>query len=199
MERTGHLMRKEPMRHPWSSRLLPGVVAGVLLSGGCLVKNSTQPSRLTNDPRFWMPQDSAANCLTNMQKAYVNRDLDGYKALFASDFTFVLAYGPSTLPSPMPERWGMADESAAADEMFHGELVDRIDLSFGQDDAVDSGALYAGTWKVHLRDVKLQVYTRENGLPLILSVPRGSADIYFKSYPGEQASNGKPLWRVWLW
>lgn len=175
-----------------------GACAIVVMSAGCLGKTATKPF-VCNCPPY-TPQDSPANCLSNLQRAYVDRDLDAYRALFSTDFTFVFSPADSASPTePTPPRWGLADEIVSADHMFHSELIDKIDLVFIQDTAVDSDSLYAGTSKVSLTQVGLLVYTRMNGTPYIYRVADGTATFYLKEYPDEHASNGKPLWRIWRW
>jgi len=170
----------------------------LILAGGCVFS----PTKVPPPPpvSLYLPQDSPANCLTNLITAYVQRDLDGYKALFASDFIFVFSPTDVENPTnPTPQRWGLPDEDASADKMFHSELVDKIDLSFTQAPAVDSGSENAGTWKVLVSQVNLLIYTRQDGQPWIYRVNGGTATFYFKEYPQETASNGKPLWRIWEW
>ena len=159
-------------------------------------------SSVSNQAHGWTawPQDSPTNCLVILKSAYVNRELDPYKSLFANDFLFGFSMVDIADPNdPTPPKWGSADEETSADKLFHSELVDSIRVTFVQDSAVDSGTEYAGTWKVHLTQVNLLVYTRLEGQPWIYRVNNGTANFYFKEYPNEQASSGQPLWRIWQW
>ena len=167
-------------------------------TAGCVFSPTKAPAPPPVSP--YLAQDSPANCLQNLMTAYVNRDLAAYSLLFTSDFTFVFTPADVLNPTnPTPAQWGLADEKTSADHMFHSELVDKIELTFQQDTAVDSGSDYAGTWKVHLSNVNLLVYTRQDGTPWIYRVAGGTATFYFKEFPNETASNGKPLWRIWRW
>ena len=176
------------------------IVAGFLsaLSAGCLSKEATQPTAPV-DP--YPPQDSPAHCLAILDSTYVHRDNARYAQLFAGDFTFVFSPMDAANPTnPTPTAWGAADEDSSARHMFKSEWVDKIALSFTQTPGVEStDTLTTGTWKVNLTDVQLYVYTRQDGTPWIYHVAGGTGTFYLREYPDEHASNGRPLWRIWLW
>ena len=169
----------------------------VPLLAGCHEKKATKPVI----PDLYVAQDSPANCLANLEQAYVERNLEQYVRLFASDFTFV--FNPDDVhnpTNPTPEQWGLAEEDTCHTHMFQSTLVDKIELTFQQSDTVSSGSVFAGTWKVGLTQANLRVYTRkQDGTPWEYRVPNGTATFYFKKYPNEAARNGRPLWRIWRW
>ena len=177
--------------------VLLAVLLSVPLLAGCNKEKTTKPVV----PDLYVAQDSPANCLANLEQAYVDRDPEQYVKLFASDFAFVFCPDDVENPTnPTPAQWGLAEETTAHSHMFRDSLVDKIELAFQQSQAVDSGMIYAGTYRVYLTLVNLRVYTRkQDGTPWEYRVPNGTATFYFKEYPEEEARNGQPLWRIWRW
>ena len=162
---------------------------------GC--HHQTQPA--PSQPGPYLPQDSPANCLANLRTAYVDRDSTQYNRLFSSDFVFVFAeFGFDPL-DPHPAQWGRADERTAAAHLFASDSVGTIALSWTLSDAVDSGTEYVDTWKVLASAVNLRVDVEQSGTARSYRTEGAYAAFYFKSYPSEQAANGRPLWRVWRW
>jgi hypothetical protein len=149
----------------------------------------------------YRPQSSPAYCLMNLVQAYKAREITEYLKLFADDFTF--AFSPADIRNPnnpTPVQWGMADERDATERMFTSETVERIDLTMVQDPATNSENEWTGTWKVMATNVRLQVDTRkEDGSQYTYLVDNGNETYYFKEYPGEKATDGGNLWRIWRW
>lgn len=152
------------------------------------------------DPPTYLPQSSAANCLANLQKAYVERNHAEYVKLFADDYTFVVSPLDTGPDLPPDREWGFAEERDVHERMFNDERLDRITLSFRQATAVQSDDDFDGTWRARPTEIKLSVFLRTDESDFLeLRVPNGHATFYFKEYPLEQASDGKSLWRIWRW
>jgi hypothetical protein len=154
----------------------------------------------TTGVRFY-PQNSPASCLRNLRAAYINRNPQAYAPLFAEDFTFVFSPADVSRPiDPTPPNWGLVEELDAATHMLSSELVPRVNLSFTQGAAIPSDNLYPGTWSVQLTQIRLDVYTfAGDGSPLIREVFDGTGKFYFKEFLDQQASDGRPLWKIWRW
>jgi hypothetical protein len=171
-----------------------------LFLGACPFSPQKDKNKKEDPPKYF-PQSSPAYCLFNLRQAYVDRDIEKYLVLFTDDFTFV--FNPTDVgnpTNPTPAQWGMAEEREATEGLFSSDLVDRILLTFDQDPATDSGNEYPGTWKVLMRRIRLQVDTRkDDGSQLTLLAEGSDATFYFKEFPSELASDGKPLWRIWRW
>jgi hypothetical protein len=183
-------------------RVAPILVA--MLGLGVIALGCGSDKRKVTNPEdsIYLPQSSAANCLTNLQTAYTHRnDIEGYTKLFADSFTFV--FNPTDVnnpTNPTPASWDLASERTATDSLFSSRFVDHIRLTFDQDPAVNSDAEYPETWKVLMRRIRLQVDTRkEDGSQLTLLAEGSDATFYFKEYPNERASDGKTLWRIVRW
>jgi hypothetical protein len=170
------------------------VIVGLL---GC--DHDKSPTK--SDPGPYAPQSSVDNVMRNFRESYVRRDSVEYGRLFAQDFTF--AFNPQDVINPVnptPVQWGLTDELAAARSMFGSALVERIMLNFDYDPAVRSDDEYAGTWKVLMRNVRLQVDTRTgDGSQLTLLLENAKETFYLKEYPSEKATDGRNLWRIWRW
>lgn len=171
----------------------------LVLAGGCHEDNPERPD-VQPGPGLYLPQDSPANCLQNLIHAYTACDSVQYAKLFAREFPFVFVPHVSNPVDPFPQSWGLRDERQAAANMFRNSLVDRIDLSWTQGDTVNSSYDFPDTWKVLASQVDLRVHTRQaDGSPHEFYVRNGLQLFYFKKYPMETASNGRPLWRIWQW
>jgi hypothetical protein len=182
-----------------SRHVLAGLLfLAVTVQGGCDRPIDPPPP---HSPHRYVPQSSAAYCLNNLRQAYVDRDIDEYLKLFSEDFTFI--FNPQDVANPVnptPPQWGLADERDSAENMFTSELVESISLTFDQDPAIQSDSEYVGTWKVLMRNVRLQVNTRkDDGSRLTLLLENGRETFHFKEYPHEQATDGHNLWRIWRW
>jgi len=148
-----------------------------------------------------LPQSSPANCLANLRSAYLARNSTEYLKLFASDFSFVFCPTDVRDPvDPTPASWGLAEERDSHERMFSSGRLERIQLFLVQEPAEESGDEFAGTWKVEVPRINLTLDTRNvNNAPWIYRVVDGHATLYFKEYPGELASDGRPLLRIWRW
>ncbi len=179
-------------------RVVGLAVAVAVLAGGCVFSpKKTKPEETSE----WLPQSSPAYCLANLQNAYLKRSFNEYLKLFATDFTFV--FSPADVGDPVdptPASWGLDEERDTHEKMFSSDLLDRIQLSFEQDAAEESNDEFPDTWKVNVHEINLILDTRkENNEVWIYKVVDGQATFYFKQYPNEKASDGRPLFRIWRW
>jgi hypothetical protein len=149
------------------------------------------------------PQNSPANVIATLQMAYGERKIDLYRKLFAEDFVFVFNTGIPVDPAhPMPDHWDLADELAAASNMFRDEFVSRVELSsyrLGLLERADSLVYGPRTWKVRVDEVHLEVHTyRENGTPLTYVVDRATEVFIFREEPTKPI-DGSPSWYIFRW
>jgi hypothetical protein len=173
------------------------LIAAVFLAG-CPWDVDKKPPK--PDPSIYLPQISPRNCLENLKIAYVDQDLDEYKKLFSTDFTFW--FSPEDIGNPedpTPQTWGASEDQLSTQNLFEDELVERITLEWTLHEASPSDDEYPGTWKAEVTEVRLSVFTRdEEGRPLELRVPGGYATFFFKEYP-QELIDGKSTWRIFRW
>jgi len=184
---------------PFRRLLFLGPLAVSLWVSGCHHPTGSSLGSGSLISSLYVPQDSPAGCLEDLRRAYVYRDPSVYASLLARDFTCVLGMGPLNPQNPMPEQWGIFDDSTSAYHMLTADSVRAVTLSFAPDPAVDSGNEYIDTWKAHASNIDLRVEITR-GPALIVQTANGEQDtFYFKRYPEEHASNGRTLWRIWRW
>ena len=102
----------------------------------------------------------------------------------------------------MPDRWVLADELAAANNMFRDEFVSRVELSsyrLGLLERADSLVYGPRTWKVRVDEVNLAVHTyRENGTSLTYVVEEATEVFIFREEPTKPI-DGSPSWYIFRW
>jgi len=149
-------------------------------------------------PSAYLAQSSPANVIENLRRAYMGRDLEGYRKLFSADFVFEFNPRDSgAMIDPTPVSWTLTEELASAERMFSSALVDSIDLRFP---FLDPAVAHGDTQRVIMRALRLLVDTRtQDGAPLTFLVPDADATFYLLAYPQEQATDGQPLWRIVRW
>jgi hypothetical protein len=166
---------------------------------GCGKKDPVKPA-----PTNYLPQSSLTNAVRNLRQAYLDRNLQEYRKLFSSDFTYV--FNPVDVqdprqPSPPPS-WYYDEECAAAESLFVADLVDSIDVNFDLSQETNADLEHPGTWKLFAQNVRLSVDTHTaDGSWLTLQTP-GDVIVTFygkQDTLGARASDGKPLWRIWRW
>lgn len=178
--------------------------SSAVLIGWCLMLMPLTGCFMSPDPSPAQPETmdvqvmraTAADCLESLRLSYIERDVAGFAALLSHDFTFV--FDPSS--PEVPPQWDREDELAATQNMFGGETVEGITLTFRQGLAVPSDDEYPGTWKVEVDEVRLSVFLRTGyGEILELRASDAGGVFYLKPATAVDVLEQRPRWKVWRW
>lgn len=154
----------------------------------------------------YLPATSPANLLENLKKAYQERTLEKYAALFDSDtFAFEFSQLDRDSDPSLPMRLSFIEDQQSTKAMMDDATLTRIVLRFAVEEkvaAVPADNLPSGpdgVWKVTLNAVHLEVHTQtESGEPLEFLVDGDSADFFFREHP-EASIGGVPSWKIVYW
>jgi hypothetical protein len=151
-------------------------------------------------PPAYLPRSSPENCLTNLRLSYNARDHDEFIKLLAPDFGFVFRpFGPRR-PGDPPESWGIREEEESTYRLFEAVSVMNIELDYTPNPADSSFDEYPDTWKTVQDKITLRVQTvKPDWSDLTWLVDQEQEWFYLREYPNEKASDGKTIWRIWLW
>ncbi|MFN8548170.1 MAG: hypothetical protein U0527_09475 [Candidatus Eisenbacteria bacterium] len=154
----------------------------------------------------YLPATSPANLLENLKKAYQERTLDKYAALFDSDtFAFEFSQLDRESDPSLPMHLSFTEDQQSTKTMMEDAALTRIVLRFATEEKVAAAPADNlpggpdGVWKVTANAVHLEVHTQnDNGEPLVYLIDGDSADIFLREYP-EAPINGAPSWKIVYW
>ena len=86
--------------------------------------------------RTYLPADTPANVITNLETAYAKRDIEAYAALFAPEFTF--RFQPQDAELTGEEAWDLESELESTRNMFHSGKVKELEIRLEIEPAVPS-------------------------------------------------------------
>ena len=173
-------------------------VAILLFGCGLLAASITGCSddKKTNPPpdSHYLAATSPENLLANLKTAYEERNLGEYTKLFHEEFEFVFNPDDVQGDNPTPDTWARTEELLSAQNMFADATVERIQLTFNQDDPEEWTELAPGGLKVRMDGTFLTVTTRNSeGEPLYLVVQGATHWFYFLQ------DSGSSTWRIRRW
>lgn len=154
----------------------------------------------------YLPATSPANLLENLKKAYQERTLDKYAALFDSDtFAFEFSQLDRDSDPSLPMHLSFTEDQQSTKKMMEDATVTQVVLRFAIEEKVPAAPADNlpggpdGVWKVTGNAVHLEVHTQDEiGEPLVFRVDGDSADFFFREYP-EAPINGAPSWKIVYW
>jgi hypothetical protein len=187
------------MRHNrwWALALIPMLLFAV---SDCVFSPKTKNAPPTGEADYPLPT-TPRMVLTNLQKAYIGRNLDEYLKLFDPSFTFEVSPKDTQSDPSIGESWGMAVERTIHDHMFHSDAVENITLSFNEPLPAELETVeFPGQnlWKLRLDGVQLDVYQREAEGLMDYKVSSGTAHFFMKP-DSTHLSNGLPVWYIVRW